>query len=569
MSEHRQRMMTAFKSRFVPAVRERGFVGAFPHFRRELRSASITSPSSSTAPAAASSSSWGGPGRLQRGPWAALPVEKITAAHLMSDRRRLTPRDLHGGWHGPEWFVFGPRSYDDDEPPKSQDHYDAIADQALKAFVEVGEARSLETGAPLPRPAVPRRGRSTTPRPSDGAGARFSPFAGLASLSPGTARTCASPAWSAPSIRRSTAGSIGAASSSHWPSSSSICRGRPPSARSSTGRLADAALFGSAALGRGRQPQVDQPLSRGVGAGRVPADRVLVAELRHVEEGGQGPRAYAWLERSEVDQAQAFILALRRDQLKVPGVATAADALLDAVAALLPGTKRIVFDRASNERRLLIAIRQNPLESTGAHRGPTPIPAPRSPCSPPNSSPGRRAPPSPDSARSVARFATAPEQPDAEEQKREDEAAPPPTIAADVVRADWPCQCARWNSLHSGKSCETPAPVAARRTQQRSNRTPARWELEVVASAEVPDEHAAGDDQGQDDAQDRAQMLSHATPPYARRRTCVRGFAGFSCPVPARSPAADAAAQSPRSVLHAQATEDTGGNCYATGPAYG
>jgi hypothetical protein len=36
MSEHSERMMSALKTRFVPALRERGFVGSFPHFRRRL-----------------------------------------------------------------------------------------------------------------------------------------------------------------------------------------------------------------------------------------------------------------------------------------------------------------------------------------------------------------------------------------------------------------------------------------------------------------------------------------------------------------------------------------------------
>jgi hypothetical protein len=34
MTEHRERMMSGFKTRFVPALRKPGFVGFFPHFRR-------------------------------------------------------------------------------------------------------------------------------------------------------------------------------------------------------------------------------------------------------------------------------------------------------------------------------------------------------------------------------------------------------------------------------------------------------------------------------------------------------------------------------------------------------
>src|SRR6185503_14570908 len=101
-----------------------------------------------------------GPEGFSEGPLAGLPIEKITPAHLGEDRRRLTPRDLGGRWRGAEWFAFGPRSYEDPEPPKPQDNYDAVADLALRAFVEVGEpwlARDapLETGAPRPQPPGP------------------------------------------------------------------------------------------------------------------------------------------------------------------------------------------------------------------------------------------------------------------------------------------------------------------------------------------------------------------------------------------------------------------------------
>jgi hypothetical protein len=34
MTEHRERMMSVLNTRFVPALRERGFCGSFPHFRR-------------------------------------------------------------------------------------------------------------------------------------------------------------------------------------------------------------------------------------------------------------------------------------------------------------------------------------------------------------------------------------------------------------------------------------------------------------------------------------------------------------------------------------------------------
>jgi hypothetical protein len=377
MSEHRQRMMAAFESRFVPALRERGFVGAFPHLRRELpeRVDYLTVQFSSAGGSFVVELGRTGPDGFTEGPWAALPVEKITAAHLMSDRRRLTPRDLHGGWHGPEWFAFGPRSYDDPEPPKPQQHYDAVADQALKAFVEVGEpwlARDapLETGASLPRPAGPAPWPFDDAAPEGGgARGRFSPLAGLASLLP----------WNRPNLR--IACLVGGLDPPlhRWehmrrivPAMSELVEHLP---RATAIRSFQYRPGLSTPLPFGKLPWGEAANRKWTSLYLEAAEPVefLQTEFWSPSCGtwkkeGKDPELYARLERSEVDQAQAFILAVRRDQLRTPGVATAADAVLDAVAALLPGTKRIVFDRAWNEKRILFAIRQNPLESTGAHR---------------------------------------------------------------------------------------------------------------------------------------------------------------------------------------------------------
>ena len=158
MTDHRTRMMAAFKSRFVPALRERGFVGAFPHFRRPRpeRLDLLTVQFNKYGGSFVVELGRCGPEGLTEGPWQDLPVEKINVGHLFHERRRLTPRDLHKGWRGAEWFEFGPANTDDPEPAGPQDDYDALADQTLKAFDEVGESwlarpAAPDTGAPANR----------------------------------------------------------------------------------------------------------------------------------------------------------------------------------------------------------------------------------------------------------------------------------------------------------------------------------------------------------------------------------------------------------------------------------
>ena len=366
-------MMTAFKSRFIPALRERGFVGAFPHFRRTLagRVDYLMVQFYSVGGSFIVELGRTGPDGFTEGPWAALPIEKITAAHL-ADRRRLTPRDLHGGWHGPEWFVFGPRMYDDDEPPRPQDHYDAVADEALKAVVEVGEpwlARDapLESGAPRPAPVAPE------PWPFDDARPEHAPRAGrrragLAAWLP----------WNRPNLR--IACLIGGAGPplhrwEHWrrifPAFSDLVEHLP---RATAIRSFQYRPGLSSPLPFGKLPWGEASHRKWTSLYLEAAEPVefLQTEFWSPSCGtwkkeGRDPELYARLERSPVDETQAFILALRRDQLKTPGAAAAADRLLDAVAALLPATRRLVFDRNWDEKRLFLAMRLNPLESTGAH----------------------------------------------------------------------------------------------------------------------------------------------------------------------------------------------------------
>jgi hypothetical protein len=123
MTEYRERMMSAFKTRFVPALRKRGFVGSFPHFRRLLpdRVDYLMVQFYSAGGSFVVEVGRTGPNGFTEGPWKDLPVDKISVGPIFHDRRRLEPRDAHGGWRGGNWFEFGPRSYDPPQPIKPQE----------------------------------------------------------------------------------------------------------------------------------------------------------------------------------------------------------------------------------------------------------------------------------------------------------------------------------------------------------------------------------------------------------------------------------------------------------------
>ena len=78
-------------------------------------------------------------------------------------------------------------------------------------------------------------------------------------------------------------------------------------------------------------------------------------------EEGKDPELYARLDRNPFREGQGFILALRRDQLKTPGVAEAADRLMAAIRETLPGSRQVINDRGWAEWKFLM-MSSNPLD---------------------------------------------------------------------------------------------------------------------------------------------------------------------------------------------------------------
>ena len=364
MSEQSARMMGALKTRFVPALRARGFVGSFPHFRRRLpdRIDYLMVQFYSAGGSFVVEVGRTGPDGCTDGPWKHLPIDKINVGHIFYDRRHLTPRDAHGGWRGRDWFEFGPRNYDPPQLVKPPEFYDAIADQALAVFIATGEPwlarrEPPDSGAPRSKPDGP------PPWPmGDG------PFARFATLFP----------WNRPSMRIACL----------------LAGPEPPLYRWETWRkivapmteLADLLPRATSIRCFQNRPGESKWLPFGRLSWSEASNRKWTSEYLEAPEPvefeatevwspsrstwaeeGKNPELYAKIDKSTPGQTQGFILALRRDVLKsAPGSAEAADRVIDAVADALPDGHRVVFNRAWNEKRLFGVIAQNPLDYTGS-----------------------------------------------------------------------------------------------------------------------------------------------------------------------------------------------------------
>ena len=136
MSVHDDRMMEALKAHLFPELRQRGFKGSFPHFRRESpdRIDFVMIQFRRGGGGLAINIGQSGPKGMAEGPWAELPVEKLTVGHL-SARSRIST----GFWGGSTWFEFGPHSYDDPKPAKPAQFYRGVAEKALQRFAKEAE----------------------------------------------------------------------------------------------------------------------------------------------------------------------------------------------------------------------------------------------------------------------------------------------------------------------------------------------------------------------------------------------------------------------------------------------
>lgn len=133
LPEHRKAMDSAIKAALGPVLKQHGFKGSFPNWRRtagdridmvgiqHLSSGGTFFVNIGQVPA----------GGFRTGWMASIPVEKLGLGHAIR-RERVQPEPLADGW------VFGPRSYDGDVPLLPDSHYSGIATAASRRFAAFG-----------------------------------------------------------------------------------------------------------------------------------------------------------------------------------------------------------------------------------------------------------------------------------------------------------------------------------------------------------------------------------------------------------------------------------------------
>jgi uncharacterized protein DUF4304 len=136
VTEERKQMERALRDVFVPVLRELGFKGSLPHFRRlrpqqlDLVSFQYFSSGGSfvvevaKAPPEGITTSWG----------EFIPPEKANVTWINERLRLGAPPE--GGDH---WYSFGPRSYDPPAKPRPYEHYVAVANEVAEDMKSQGE----------------------------------------------------------------------------------------------------------------------------------------------------------------------------------------------------------------------------------------------------------------------------------------------------------------------------------------------------------------------------------------------------------------------------------------------
>lgn len=352
MDEHRRLMMEAFKGRFVPALRERGFRGSFPHFRRrsQARADYLAVQFSSSGGRFVLEIGSTGPDGVDDGPWKDLPVEEIGPMHCVN-RRRLHPR---GEGLDDNWWVFGPGSTTERQPPRPREHYDAIADDALATFLAEGEAWFERPIEPEPRSGPSPRVKAPWPF-GEGPFHRFYP-------------------WNRPRLRIACLADMSDLLLHRWenwsrvlPAMTALVERLPRPTNISSYQTAPgsekALPFGRMRWSEANNRRWTTEYLEGPGAAEFNEASFWSPSRRSSIEQGEDPAFYARIQHL-AGFGQSFVLALRLDQL--PAAAAAADAVLDAVTALLPDAKLLICDRRWEERRVMGVVKENNLDDVGA-----------------------------------------------------------------------------------------------------------------------------------------------------------------------------------------------------------
>lgn len=131
MTDHKQHMLTALKAVFIPALRQRGFKGSLPHFYRNTpaRADFVSIQFYSAGGSFVVEIACCPPDGPAAGPGKGLPIARLNTTYFGTGRIRLTQEG--NGQTGEQWFSFGPRSYEPDQPIQPPAHYEAVAASLL------------------------------------------------------------------------------------------------------------------------------------------------------------------------------------------------------------------------------------------------------------------------------------------------------------------------------------------------------------------------------------------------------------------------------------------------------
>ena len=135
MTIHREQMMTALRAVFVPVLRQRGFVGSFPHFRRKLdqRIDFLNVQFNRYGGSFCLNIGQTGPDGLEDPDWPDLSLAATTVGHLRYRSR------VGRGFLAKQWFEFGPKCDNASKPARPVSFYEGIASDAVRAFEKDGE----------------------------------------------------------------------------------------------------------------------------------------------------------------------------------------------------------------------------------------------------------------------------------------------------------------------------------------------------------------------------------------------------------------------------------------------
>ena len=143
MTIHRELMMKSLTAVFVPALRQRGFVGSFPHFRRELeqRIDFLNVQFNRYGGSFCLNIGQTGPDGLKDSNWPELSLAATTVGHLQCRSR------VGKGFLAKQWFEFDPESHTSSNPASLLfSFYEGVATEALRAFDKDGNTGLANSG---------------------------------------------------------------------------------------------------------------------------------------------------------------------------------------------------------------------------------------------------------------------------------------------------------------------------------------------------------------------------------------------------------------------------------------